>query len=178
MKRLIAILTISMGLSGCVTSWSINPNVREQQQKLTLAKKLLENNKPEEAKKTLTEITAKPAVAGITDEAFFRLALLNLEAGRQKIATDSAEKALDAILSKFSSSSWTPHATTLKGLIVDYDSAVQERAELDRTVRNLKNSNASLSNANASLTKENSDLRQDLEKIKKLDLELEMKKKR
>jgi len=178
MKRLIAVYILLAGLSGCATTLRLDPNIHEQQQKLTEAKKLLERNKTADAKMTLYEITTKPAVAGVTDEALFRLALLNLEAGQQKFATTKAGKSLDSVLSKFSSSSWTPHAITLKGLLDDYEIVVQEKAELDKSVRNLKNANAALSNANASLTKENADLRQDMEKLKKLDLELEMKKKR
>lgn len=178
MKRFIAVTITLAGLSGCATTWNLDPNVREQQEKLTEAKKLLENNKTADAKKTLSEITTKPIVAGVTDEAHFRLALLNLEAGQQRFTTTKAGKSLDTVLSKFSSSSWTPHAITLKGLLDDYDLVVQEKAELDRSIRNLKNANATLTNANASLTKENADLRQDMEKLKKLDLELEMKKKR
>ncbi|MGA7829191.1 MAG: hypothetical protein WCA04_16155 [Geobacteraceae bacterium] len=171
MIRRIALLAIFVGLSGCATLWNFDPNVHEQQQKLIQAKKLLKKNKIEEAKKTLSEIITKPAVAGITDEALFRLSLLNLEAGQQKIATEKAEKDLDYVLSKFRSSSWSAHATALKGLIDAYEAALQEKAELDKTVRNLKSSNASL-------TKESTDLRQDLDKLKKLDLDLEMKKKR
>jgi uncharacterized protein YceK len=171
MRKLIICLAVIIGLSGCATIRKEDPNAREQRQKLVLAKMLLESNRTEAAKKTLAEITVKPPVAGITDEAFFRLALLNLEAGQQKIATDKAGKVLDTLMGKFSSSSWSAHAITIKGLLDAYDVTLQEKAELDRTIKNLKSSNASL-------TKENVDLRQDLEKIKKLDLELEMKKKR
>lgn len=178
MKRLIAGYILLAGLSGCATTWSLDSNVREQQQKLTEAKKLLASNKTIYAKAVLSDITTKPAVAGVTDEALFRLALLNLEAGQQRFATTKAGKSLDTVLSKFSSSSWTPHAISLKGLLDDYEIVVQENAELDKSLRNLKNANAALSNANASLTKENAELRQDMEKLKKLDLELEMKKKR
>jgi len=178
MKTLIVGIAIITGLSGCAAIRKEDPNVNLQRQKLVLAKLFLQNNRAEEAKKTLIEITARPAVAGVTDEAFFRLALLDLEAGQQKIATDKAGKDLDTILSKFKSSSWSTHAATLKGLIDAYDTALQENSELDRSAKNLKNSNASLTSANASLTKENTDLRQDMERLKKLDLELEMKKKR
>ncbi|MDD2335591.1 MAG: tetratricopeptide repeat protein [Geobacteraceae bacterium] len=170
MKKRIICIAIIIGLSGCATIRKEDPNAHEQRQKLVLAKMLLQSNRTEAAKKTLTEITAKPAVAGITDEALFRLALLDLEAGQQKIATDKAGKALDTLLGKFRSSNWSAHATTLKGLIDAYDITLQEKAELDKIIKNLKSSNASL-------TKENADLRQDLEKIKKLDLELERKKK-
>ena len=178
MKRFIALASILAGLSGCATTLSLDPNVREQQQKLTEAKKLLESNKTVYAKAVLSDITTNPVVAGVTDEALFRLALLNLEAGQQRFSTSKAGKSLDTVLSKFSSSSWTPHAISLKGLLADFEIVVRENAELDKSLRNLKNANAALSNANASLTKENADLRQDMEKLKKLDLELEMKKKR
>jgi uncharacterized protein YceK/cell division protein FtsB len=171
MRTLIICIAIITGLSGCATIRKEDPNAQEQRQKLVLAKLLLESNRTEAAKKTLSEITRKPAVPGITDEAFFRLALLDLEAGQQKIATEKSGKDLVTILNKFKSSTWRAHAGTLKGLIDAYDITLQEKAELDKMVKNLKNSNASL-------TKENTDLRQDLEKLKKLDLDLEMKKKR
>jgi len=177
MRTLIVGIAIIAGLSGCATMRKEDPNA-QLRKKLVLAKMLLESNKLEAAKKTLSEITTKPPVTGITDEALFRLALLELEAGQQKIATDKAGKDLVTILNKFRSSTWSAHATTLKGLIDAYDITLQEKAELDRMVKNLKSSNASLTISNASLVKENTDLRQDLEKIKKLDLELEMKKKR
>lgn len=178
MKTFIVGIAIVTGLSGCATFHKEDPNVIEQRQKLVLAKYFLEYKRSEAAKKTLTEIVAEPAVAGITDEALFRLALLDLEAGPQKIATEKSGKDLVTILNKFKRSSWGAHATTLKGLLDAYDITLEEKAELDRAVKNLKNSNASLSSANASLTKENTDLRQDMERLKKLDLELEMKKKR
>jgi hypothetical protein len=60
---------------------------------------------------------------------------------------------------------------TLKGLLDTYDGIVDEKAELEKTARSLKSSNLSL-------TKELKDLRQDMEKLKNLELELEMKKKR
>ncbi|HOP41691.1 MAG TPA: hypothetical protein PLI53_11670 [Geobacteraceae bacterium] len=172
MKRYLVLLLIVAALGGCATISKTDKHALEQQKKLTLAKMLLENNRPVATRKILNEISGAPTVAGVTDEALFRLALLDLEAGKQKFATDKAEKNLNALLTKFNvTSSWSSHAVTLKGLFEAYDSAIQEKAELEKTVRSLKISNASLA-------KENSDLRQNLEKIKKLDLELEMKKKR
>jgi hypothetical protein len=178
MRLLILLLAICTGLSGCATIQQDNSYAEEQQIKLILAKMQLQNNQTPAAKKTLFEITTQPPVAGVTDEALFRLALLNLETGQQKIATDKAGKDLVTLLNKFKSSSWIPHATTLIGLIDTYDSTLQERAELEKTVKNLKNLNASLAKENASLAKESLDLKQDMEKLKRLDLELEMKKKR
>jgi uncharacterized protein YceK len=178
MRLLILLLAICTGLSGCATIQKDNSYAEEQQIKLILAKMQLQNNQTPAAKKTLSEIATQPPVAGVTDEALFRLALLNLETGQQQIVTDKSGKDLVTLLNKFKSSSWRPHATTLIGLIDTYDSTLQEKAELEKTLKNLKSSNASLTKENLDLKKENLDLKQDMEKLKKLDLELEMKKKR
>lgn len=172
MKRnLVLILIIAMALGGCATMNKADRYTYEQQKKLALAKILLQSNRPAAARKTLVEISTAPPVAGVTDEALFRLALLDLEADTQKTATDKTEKSLTDLLTKFRSSTWSNHAITLKSLLEAYDSTVQEKAELEKTIKTLKNTNTSL-------VKENTNLRQDLEKLKKLDLELEMKKKR
>jgi len=178
MRVLILLLAMCTGLSGCATIQKDNSYAEEQQMKLILAEMQLRNNQTPAAKTTLSEITSQPPVAGVTDEALFRLALLNLETGQQKIITDKAEKGLVTLLNNFTLSSWRPHATTLKGLINTYDSTLQEKAELEKTLKNLKSANASLTKENLDLKKENLDLKQDMEKLKKLDLELEMKKKR
>lgn len=182
MRILILLLAICTGLSGCATIQKDNSYTEEQQVKLKikliLAKMQLQNNLTPAAKKTLSEITTQPPVVDVTDEALFRLALLNLETGQQQIVTDKAGKDLVILLNKFKSSSWHPHATTLKGLIDTYDSTLQEKAELEKTLKNLKSLNASLTKENLDLKKENLDLKQGMEKLKKLDLELEMKKKR
>jgi homoserine acetyltransferase len=170
MRICIAIIAIVTGLCGCATTRQSDLYAREQHKKLILAKILLESNSSSAAKKTLFEITNGSPVPGVTDEALFRLALLELETGQQKITTDKAEKNLAKLLDKFSSSSWKNHTIALKGLMDAYDITLQEKAELERTVKNLKN-------ANAAITKENTELRQDMEKLKKLDLELERKKK-
>lgn len=172
MKRILVLIVITaMALGGCATMNKADRYSYEQQKKLALAKILLQSNRPAAARKTLAEISTAPPVASVTDEALFRLALLDLETDSQKTATEKSEKSLTALLTSFSSSSWSSHAIMLKNLLEAYDSTVQEKAELEKTIKNLKNSNTSLS-------KENANLRQDLEKLKKLDLELEMKKKR
>jgi hypothetical protein len=178
MRLLIILLVICTGLSGCATIQKDKSYAEEQQIKLILAEMQLRNNQTPAAKMTLSEITSQLPVAGVTDQALFRLALLNLETGQQKIVTDKAGKDLVTLLNNFKSSSWRPHATTLIGLIDTYDSTLKEKAELEKTLKNLKSVNASLTKENLDLKKENLDLKQDMEKLKKLDLELETKKKR
>jgi len=151
---------------------------QEQRRKLALAQLLLEDNRIAAAKELLTSISGEPRVAGVTDEALFRLALINLEAGEHKIATGKSGNNLEKLIKNFPSSDWKAHAVTLKGLMDAYDISQDEKADLEKAVRNLKSSNNSLTKENNSLTKENKELRQDMEKLKNLDLELEMKQKR
>jgi len=171
MKRLLAVAVVLFGLGGCAATGISNKYAQDQKRKLMLAQILLEDNKVAVAQDLLTSISNEPGVLGVTDEALFRLALINLEAGDQKIATARSGRNLDKLIKHYPTSSWKSHAVTLKGLLDTYDGIVDEKAELEKTARSLKSSNLSL-------TKELKDLRQDMEKLKNLELELEMKKKR
>lgn len=171
MKRLLAVSAVVIGIGGCATTGISNKYSQDQRRKLMLAQILLEDNKAAAAKDILTSLSNEPGVLGVTDEALFRLALLNLEAGDQKIATGKAGRNLDKLIKFYPTSSWKSHAVTLKGLLDTYDGTADEKADLEKTARSLKNSNQSLA-------RELKDLRQDMEKLKNLELELEMKKKR
>jgi uncharacterized protein YceK len=167
---IIVIIALS-GLSGCATIQKPDPYEQEQKRKLALARMLLEDNRISAAKEILAAMSDEKMVSGVTDEAIFRLALLNLAPGEQKIQTNKAGRNLEKLLKSSPSSPWKPHAATLKGVLDAYDLSLEENAELEKTVRSLKNSNLSLG-------KEIRELRQDIEKLKKLDLELERKKKK
>lgn len=171
MTRYIAIIALFIGLGGCATTKAVDLRAQEQKKRLLLAQVLLEENRAAAAKGLLSDICAAPGVPGVTDEALFRLALMELEAGEQKIVTGKAGKNLDKLVKDYPNSPWKAHAVTIKGLIEAYDGAVEEKAELEKSVRNLKS-------ANLSLAKENKDLKQDMEKLKNLELDLERKKKR
>jgi uncharacterized protein YceK len=170
-SSIIIIIIVLSGLSGCATIQKTDPYEQEQKRKLVLARMLLEDNRISAAKEILTAICDEKGVSGVTDEALFRLALLNLTPGEQKILTKKAGRSLDKLLAAYPSSPWKSHAATLKGIIDAYDLSFEEKADLEKTIRSLKN-------ANQSLVKETRELREDIEKMKKLDLELERKKKR
>ncbi|MRR57522.1 MAG: hypothetical protein EG824_04830 [Deltaproteobacteria bacterium] len=178
MIRLITVMAIFLGLSGCATTRITDPYAQQQRRKLVLAQLMLADNRIATAKEILSTISSEPGVAGVTDEALFRLSLINLEAGEHKIATGNSGKSLEKLIKNYPSSAWKAHAVTLKGLMDAYDISLEEKADLEKTVRTLRNSNNSLTKENNSLMKDNKDLRQDLEKLKNLDLELEMKNKR
>jgi hypothetical protein len=171
-KSSIIIIIIALsGLCGCATIQKTDPYEQEQRRKLILARMLLEDNRISAAKKILTAITDEKVVSGVTDEALFHLALLNLTPGEQRIITKKAGRNLEKLLATYPTSAWKSHAATLKGVIDAYDLSLEEKTELEKTIRSLKNSNLSLG-------KETRELREDIEKMKKLDLELERKKKR
>jgi len=171
-SSIIIIIIIALsGLSGCATVQKTDPYEQEQRRKLVLARVLLEDNRISAAKEILTAISDAKGVSGVTDEALFRLALLNLAPGEQKIITKKAGRNLEKLLAAYPSSAWKSHAATLKGLIDAYDLSLDEKADMEKAIRTLKNSNLSLG-------KETRELREDIEKMKKLDLELERKRKR
>lgn len=176
MKRLIAVVAVLIGLGGCATTGVSNKYSQDQRRKLMLAQILLEDNKVDAARDILTSISNEPGVIGVTDEALFRLALINLEAGEQKIATGRSGRNLDKLIKFYPTSPWKAHAVTLKGLLDTYDGVVDEKAEQEKTARSLRGSNQSLTKEVKDLTKELKDLRQDMEKLKNLELELEKKK--
>lgn len=116
-----------------------------------------------DAREQLESIVDESPIAGITDEALFRLALLSLrdEGGRGEAR---AKRLLERLMTDYSDSIWSRQAAPLSGYL-------QETSGLRARARELKN----LRNQNLSLSRDNKELRQSLERIKNLDLELEQK---
>jgi len=173
-KNAILVFLALLALSGCVTppaTQKKDPFEQEQRRKLALARMLLEDNREAAAREILTRISKERMIAGVTDEALFRLALLSFEPGEKKIATTKAAKNLESILINYPSSPWKSHAAALKGILDAYDMSSREISEMDKAIRGLKNTNASLG-------KENRELHEDIKRFKKLDLELERKRHR
>lgn len=115
------------------------------------------------ARESLENVVDESSLAGITDEALFRLAILNLRDENGKGET-RARKLLERLSTSYPSSIWTHQAAPLLGYL-------QEIASLRARTRELKG----LRNQNLSLSRDNKELRQNLERLKDLDLELEQK---
>lgn len=115
------------------------------------------------ARESLELVVDESPLAGITDEALFRLAILNLRDENGKGDT-RARKLLERLSSGYPAGSWAHQAAPLLGYI-------QETANLRARTRELKN----LRNQNLSLSRDNKELRQNFERLKDLDLELEQK---
>jgi hypothetical protein len=136
-------------------------NYEVQSRNLDMAKKLLQDNKISAATDALVKIGSAKGVPGITDEALFRLALIYLDGGQGKNDIAQAQSTLEKLMKEDPASTWKKHADSLIDLI----------AALNKKIKHLKVENVSL-------TKENKELRLNIEKLKILDIEQELKVKR
>jgi len=173
MKKYCLVLAMTVALSGCAEvqkkQGSLASGNREVKQayykaqalKLESAKRLISENRISAATEILLSICSAKGVSGVTDEAMFRLALLYLGTGQGRSEIIQSQQILEKLQREFPSSSWKPHAASLTELI----------ATLNRKIRSLKGENVSLS-------KENRELRLNIEKLKIIDVEQELKDKR
>lgn len=180
MKKLIILLIAMIGLSGCAALNNSGGFFQRFSQERNLAKavKLLEDGNEAAASKLLEEITTAKGIAGVTDEALFRLSLMHLRPGIGKDELEQSQNRLERLKKEYPESSWTLMASPL----MDFLTSV---GELRRQNRNLKILNLSLNkdnkelqslkSNNTSLIRENKELRQSIEMLKHLDVELEQK---
>jgi hypothetical protein len=170
-QALIALVAaFSLASSGCASLGSQGIVARfSQGQKLSKAIDSLEKGNPYNATRLLKELCAEKGVAGVTDEALFRLALLSIDAepGRDNIS--ATLKLLDKLEKEYPDSPWTTQAASLAEFLDEHSDKLQKAQELRRQVKSYKD-------LNLSLTRENKELRQSIERLKNLDLELERKK--
>ncbi len=155
------LLVIVYSLSGCAGIQNRKDFAAFQRGNLESARKLLIKNRVDEATKVLEGICSAKGIPGVTDEALFRLAILYLDAGQGKSEIGQARQMLERLIKEYPSSSWRNHAASL----------VEITATLNRRIRYLKGENSSLS-------KENRELRLNIEKLKIIDIEQDLKSKR
>lgn len=145
-------------LAGCTGfGWQ-----NQQQQQFNTSIELLQAGDVRRSHELLEEVVNAPAVSGVTDEALFRLALLLIteEVGGGRTAP-RAQALLERLRKEYPESSWTPHASMLLTWLTS------SRGGRDRDREQINH-----------LLRENRELRQNLERLKDLDLELEKKRKR
>jgi len=163
MKCLLLLPLLLLFLAGCTTFKEMQSTAAHRddaRRKLSSALKDLEQGRIPAASFTLEEIVAKPGIKGVTDEALFRLSLLKLHV-EEKDGVPPAIRYLERLRHEYADSVWTLQSRPL----LDFLTAA---ADVKKQNRNLKN-------LNSSLTKDNKELHQNIERLKKLDLQLELK---
>lgn len=192
MRKFALLITLAVGLGGCATlSEPGGPFYGVEQKKmLSDAVILLQQRKTARATELLTAVCKAPPVPGVTDEALFRLGVLRLGSGDESKTITQSRSYLNRLVKEFPDSSWTPPASTLSGFLAGTDNKLQQHQQesklreviisLTKENRELKDRNASLlkeqrilKDSNLSLLKENTELRQNVEKLKYIDLDLE-----
>ncbi len=111
------------------------------------------------AAKALHAVVSAPPAPGVTDQALFRLALLTLKPGLERSASVQSQQLLRRLAREYPKSPWNAQAAQLNDLIEVAD--------------DLRRQNKSLKGNNQTLTREISDLNKSLERLKRLDQELE-----
>lgn len=201
MKKLALTIILVIGLSGCATLTKPGGPFygTGQKNKLSGALTLLQQGKSADAAEVLTAICEEPGVPGVTDEALFRLSVLRLGSVMEANVVEQSKHDLERLEKEYPSSSWVPLASTLREFLASTNNKLlrekklkdqnlslsRENRDLKEENRGLKEHNNSLSKeqrllkeSNLSLLKENAELRQNVEKMKTIDLDLERRPKR
>lgn len=163
MKRIITLTLMVLGLTGCSTFKEIQSSLAknyEANQQLSSALQALEQGKSAVAASILETIINEPPINGVTDEALFRLSLLKLPY-EDRDGTLPSLRHLERLRYEYPGSSWAQQAKPL--------------IEFLNGVTDIKRQNRNLKILNISLTKDNKEMRQNIEKLKNLDMQLERK---
>lgn len=155
-----ALLVLMVSMGGCASIGGIFP-YSEENRNLNEAVSLLRTGKERQARNVLQKIADGAPVAGVTDEALFRLALLNLRLEGER-GDRRSQALLERLAEKYPDSIWTRQSAPLLTHLAD----VMVLHDRQRELKTLKGLNLSLS-------RDNSALRQSLEQLKQLDLDLE-----
>ncbi|HIJ94777.1 MAG TPA: tetratricopeptide repeat protein [Desulfuromonadales bacterium] len=165
---LIALSVVLMATSGCSHLPGRNNVLSAQgvapvERSFAAALQQLRAGNEAAAAELLDRVVNSASLPGVTDEALFRLALLELP-GDSGGGEARARELLDQLIRYYPASIWSKQAAPLAQYLRGA-AAVKAR---NQQIKNLKNQNVSLS-------RDNKELRQSIERLKNLDLELEQK---
>lgn len=157
-----------LGWKGSVAAdASASPSIPDQERHFARALEFLRTGNEQAARDLLERVIKAPSRKGVTDEALFRLSVLYLRDDGSNKGTVRALELLERLKNEFPRSLWTQQAAPL-GV---YLAGVKTLRDRRREVNTLKELNLSLS-------RDNREMRQSMERLKSLDLELELKIKR
>ena len=183
MIKYILIFMLVCVMAGCACSTREFSYRSGQEWKLSRAETLLGAGETTAAVQVLAAISAEPKMPGVTDEAMFRLSLLQLGTAMEPGGTTESEKNLGKLVKTYPAGAWTPLASRLIEFFASTEDARKQNQKLGKMhsqeIRILKEQNLALTRElrglkelNLTLTKENSDLREIMEKLKALELDL------
>lgn len=135
----------------------------EQKRNLANAVDMIQSGRDNEARRFLNLVINAPWEDGVTDEALFRLSLLQLNKAEPGEGKSSAAL-LDRLHSSSPKSVWMRQAAPLQEYLLGVKDSRNRLRELN-----------SLREKNLTLSKDVHDLRQIIERLKTLDVELEQK---
>lgn len=171
MIRHVSFLVALMLLNGCATLTGPGTPLYRfgQGRKLARAETLLERKEVTAATEQLEAICAAPGVPGVTDEALFRLSLLNLDSERSPAGQVRTRKGLERLRKEYPSSQWVPVADAVSEVLALFDSTVtSSRAFEDEQRQQLRKLKEQIS----SLSRENRELHENIAKLKHLEIEM------
>ena len=166
--RLPACLLILFLLSGCATVRETVDRVIKPSpaNRLDAAIAMIEKNDSAGAMSLLESVTNDNSKPGVTDEALFRLALLQLKGTVDRDSALQPLRMLERLQRDYPESPWTAQSTPLRQMLATIARRGDSDISLRRQVKSLKEQNLSI-------IRENQELRQTIDRLKRLDLELE-----
>lgn len=163
MRYSLAGLLLLLICNGCTMyhQWQAD-GISQQERQFAGALQFLRQGNDEKARSLLEQVVLGPRRVGISDEALFRLALLKLS--DEDKGPQEAQALLVQLSNQHPDSIWTHQAAPL----MQYLATTQKLLLRQRDTRGLRE-------LNSQLYRENRELRLNIEKLKKLDLELDRK---
>jgi len=164
----IAVLCLLQLCGGCMlfNSHQTGASIPSHEQQFANALQFLRQGNEQGARELLEQVVVAPGLPGVTDDALFRLAILRLRDGGEKGGQESYSL-LARLAKEYPDSIWTHQSAALATCLLSTQKLFEKQRE-SRTLREL----------NLHLNRENKELRLNMEKLKKLDLELDQKNRR
>ncbi|MDD2851815.1 MAG: hypothetical protein PHY09_07935 [Desulfuromonadaceae bacterium] len=132
-----------------------------QEKEFAEALTLLRTGKEKQARTVFEQVIVAPSLPGLTEEALFRLAILRLSDGGEKGVVES-QALVERLVREYPDTLWARQAAPLVSHLSEMRQLYGKAGQLTK-----------LHEQNMSLNHDIEKLRQNLERIKKLDLELD-----
>jgi hypothetical protein len=138
---------------------------------LKQAKELIQSGKDEAARDLLQKISSEQSQLGVTDEALFHQGVLSFKYENEAGGYPQTRQILERLIHNYPGSIWAAQATPLNELLAEHWQSEVALGKARRQIKSLKDSNISLS-------RENKEMHLNIEKLKTLEQEMELKSRR